>query len=64
MGQGALGDSSSPPQPTQYPLVTQARVLAAAAKDGKIPLPDLHAAVRPFIMGKTPIPDPKPPAGQ
>lgn len=35
-----------------------------AAKDGKIPLADLHEAVRPFIVGKTPIPDPKSPAGQ
>lgn len=36
--------------------------LSAAAKDGKIPLPDLHAEVRPFILGKKPIPDPKPAA--
>ena len=33
--------------------------LTAAAKNGKIPLPDLHAEVRPFILGKKPIPDPK-----
>ena len=38
--------------------------LTAAAKDGKIPLTDLSAAVRPFILGNTPIPNPEAPAGK
>lgn len=36
--------------------------LTAAAKDGKIPLPDLHAVVKRFCLGETPIPDPQSPA--
>ena len=38
--------------------------LTAAAKDGKIPLPDLRATVKPFCFGEKVIPDLKPPAGQ
>ena len=42
--------------------VPEVAKLTAAAKNGKISLPDLRAVVTPFMIGKTPIPDPKPSA--
>jgi hypothetical protein len=38
--------------------------LTSAAKDGKVPIQDLRAAVEPFCRGEKPIPDPKAPCQQ